>query len=224
MTTKATLKTRFEAIDADCESAARLELDRLFDPAYYDGAKFRAPSPQAAEAIWLKLIARKEHDFTQEIAQVLKTKPAVQSNILNKEIVSTLKAMVDAMFADERYLERMQDFYKEVARKALSQESSFVMDAKRLDLIDDTYRAGVKDALGRARRNIFAEFERDQSNEPKDTSFLSQWRHYSTLSPWQSIGTVVLLSLTSYLIAFIIASDTIQELLERFGWSSGTGL
>ncbi|SEO69019.1 hypothetical protein [Nitrosovibrio sp. Nv6] len=224
MTTKATLKTRFEAIDAHCESAARLELDRLFDPAYYDGAKFRAPSPQAAEAIWLKLIARKEHDFTQEIAQVLKTKSAVQSNILNKEIVSTLKAMVDAVFADERYLERMQDFYKEVARKALSQESSFVMDAKRLDLIDDTYRAGVKDALDRARRNIFAEFERDQSNEPKDTSFLSQWRHYSTLSPWQSIGTVVLLSLTSYLIAFIIASDTIQELLERFGWSSGTGL
>lgn len=224
MTTKATLKTRFEAIDADCESAAKVELDRLFDPEYYGGAKFRAPSPQAAEAIWLKLIARKEHDFTQELAQVLKTKSAVQSSVVNKEIFSTLKAMVDAMFADERYLERMQDFYKEVTRKALSQESSFVMDAKRLDLIDDTYRAGVKDALGRARRNISAEFERDQGNEPKDTGFLSQWRHYSTLSPWQSIGTVVLLSLTSYLIAFIIASDAIQELLERFGWSSGTGL
>ena len=132
--------------------------------------------------------------------------------------------MVDAMFADERYLERMQDFYKEVARKALSHESSFVMEAKRLDLIADTYRAGVKDALSRARRNIYAEFERYQTSEPKDTGFLSQWRHYSTLSPWQSIGTVVLLSLTSYLIAFIIASDTFQELLERFGWSSGTGL
>ena len=59
---------------------------------------------------------------------------------------------------------------------------------------------------------------------PEDMSMISQWRRYSTLSPWRSIGTIVLLSLTSYLIAFIIASDTFRAILERLGWSSGTGL
>ncbi len=97
--------------------------------------------------------------------------------------------------------------------------------AKRLELIDATYRTGVRDALRRARQNILAELNLYKGRETaKDADFLTMWRRYSTLSPWRSIGTIVLLSLTSYLIAFIIASDTFRALLERFGFSSGTGL
>src|SRR5687768_7550907 len=217
------LRARLEPIDADCERAAKIELGELFDGASCTGARYRAPSPQAAEAIWLKLIARKEHGFTQEIVEFLKPKAAAQSAV-GKEVISTVQGMTETMFADERYLERMQDFYKEVARKAPVHEPFPDLQAGRLDLVDGAYRTGVREALRRARRNIISEFERHQPDLPKDAGFLSQWRHYSTLSPWQSIGTIILLSLTSYLIAFIIASDAVQGLLERFGWSSGTGL
>lgn len=215
------LKTRLEAIDAECESAVKIELDKLYDDAYHDGAKFHIPSPQAAEAIWLKLIARKEDAFIQEMITALKPRSA----ILSKEAASSIEQMMEDMFADDRYLERMQDFYREVAKKALLHTSSFDMDAKRLDLLDSTYHVGVTDSLRKVRRQVLAELEPyTQLPPPEDTGFLSQWQHYSNLSPWRSITTIVLLSLTSYLIAFIIASDTFRGLLERFGWSSGTGL
>jgi hypothetical protein len=215
------LKTRLEAIDADCESAAKIEVDELYDNAHYDGSKFHVPSPQAAEQIWLKLIARKEHEFVQEMAQVLKP----GSPALSKEAASGIEETVDDVFADDRYVERMQDFYREVSRKALLYEPSFNMEARRLDLLDSTYRAGVIDALHKVRRNIRAKLESyKQPATPGETDFFSQWRQYSSLSPWRSIVTIVLLSLTSYLIAFIIASEAFQEFLERFGWSGGTGL
>lgn len=221
--TNDTLRARLEAIDADCEREAKIELGELFDGASHSGARYRAPSPQAAEAIWLKLIARKEDGFTREIVEFLKPKAAAYSAV-DKEVITTVQEMTDAMFADERYLDRMQDFYREVAGKAPVREPFPDFQAGRLDFVDDAYRTGVREALRRARRNIISEFERHQPDLPKDAGFLSQWRHYSTLNPWQPIGTIILLSLTSYLIALIIASDMVQGFLERFGWSSGTGL
>lgn len=216
-----TLKSRLEIIDADCESAMGIEVDKLYDNVYYDGTKFHIPSPQAAEAIWLKLIAMKEQEFIQEMTPALKSR----STILSKKDASIIEGMVDEMFADDRYLERMQDFYREVTKKALIYESSFDMDAKRLELLDSTYRMGATNALRKAQRNILAELEPyTQPDVPEDTGFLSQWRHYSNLSPLRSITTVVLLSLTSYLIAAIITSEIFQGFLERFGWSAGTGL
>lgn len=220
-----TLKTRLEAIDTDCESAAQAELDTLYESSGHGGAKFRVPSPQAAEAIWLKLIARKEHEFIQEMIQISKPKPgqsATPGTIPEGERES-IEDILNAAFAEERYLERMQEFFQEVTRRAEQHEPSFDMDAKRLDLIDTTYRAGVRDALRRARRNVLDEFKLKQQNTEADAGFLSQWRQYSTLSPWRSIGTIVLLMLTSYLIAFIIRSDAFRGLLERAGWPSGTG-
>ncbi len=214
------LKTRLEAVDADCENAVKIEVDELHDNAYYDGAKFHLPSAQAAEAIWLKLIARKEHEFIQEMARVIELR-----SILSKETASSIEKMIGTMFADDRYLERMRDFYREVSRKALVYEPSFDMQARRLDLLDSTYRTGVVDALHKARSNILTKLE---PYKPLDTSggtdFFSQWRQYSSLSPWRSIVTIILLSLTSYLIAILIASQTFREFLERFGWSVGTGL
>ncbi len=215
------LKTRLEAIDADCESAVKLEVDELYNNAYYDGSKFHVPSPQAAEAIWLKLIARKENEFIQEMAQALKPKSA----ILSKEAASDIEGTIDAAFADDRYVERMQDFYREVSRKALLYGPSFDMKAKRLDLLDSTYRTGIMNALRKARSNILAKLELyKQPNMPGEADFFSQWRQYSSVSPWRSIVTIVLLSLTSYLIAFVIASETFKEFLESLGWPGGTGL
>ncbi|HEX8874649.1 MAG TPA: hypothetical protein VF780_08465 [Nitrosospira sp.] len=226
------LNTRLKMVDADCESAAAAELDKLFEDAHGGGTNFRPPSPQAAEAVWLKLIARKEHEFIQEIDKALKAESAGQSAakpaIPGKEDISAIEETIAELFVDDRYLERMQAFYREAASKAALHTSytpSPDAQAKRLDLIDATYRTGITNALRRARRNVLAEVEAYKGPAaPEDTSLLSQWRHYSTLSPWRSIGTIVLLSLTSYLIAFIIASDTFRALLERLGWSGGTGL
>jgi hypothetical protein len=119
----------------------------------------------------------------------------------------------------------MQSFFREAARNTPEQEPFTDSQAKRLELIDATYRTGVRDALRRARHNILVELNLYKGREAtEDAGFLTTWRRYSTLSPWRSVGTIVLLSLTSYLIAFVIASDSFRALLERFGFSSGTGL
>ncbi len=224
-----TLDTSLRTLDADCESAAETEYNKLLEDARNGGANRRPPSPQAVEAIWLKLIAKKEYEFIQEIDNVLASKSADQAAakpaISSKEDIAAVEEAIDELLADDRYLERMQEFYQEVARKTAPDVSSSNAQAKRLDLIDATYRTGIKSALRKARHNVLAELEPYRlPAAPEDTSLLSQWRLYSTLSPWRSIGTIVLLSLTSYLIAFIIASDTFRGLLERLGWSSGTGL
>ena len=223
------LNARLEILDADCENAARVELDTLFEDAGNGGATSRPPSPQAVEAVWLRLIGEKEYKFIQEIDKFLEVKPgdqpAAKTAAPEPDDISTVEKTINALFADDRYLERMQEFYQEVARKAAPNASSSDAQAKRLDLIDATFRTGVKSALRKARHNVLAKLESYKlAAAPEDISMISQWKRYSTLSPWRSIGTIVLLSLTSYLIAFIIASDTFRAILERLGWSSGTGL
>jgi hypothetical protein len=225
------LKAKLEAIDADCESAAKLELDTLFETAPHDNnnTKNCAPSPQAVEAVWLKLIARKENEFINEISRTLKPKSAggstIQSVVPDKELVSTVEAMVDTIFAEDRYVDRMQDFYHFATGKAPVDEPSSARQAKQPDLIDNAYRTGVQNVLRRSRQTVLREFDLYKPlKAPENAGFLSEWRHYSTLSPWRSLGAIVMLSLMSYLIAFIIASDSFRGLLERFGWSTGTGL
>ena len=62
-----TIKASLEAIDAECENAAQAELDELSKSMPGDGATFQPPSPQAVEAIWLRLVARKEQEFVQAV-------------------------------------------------------------------------------------------------------------------------------------------------------------
>lgn len=218
------IRIGLETIDADCESAAKIELEKLSEDACRD-QKSGVPSPQAAEAIWLRLIARKEHEFIQEIGRVLKLKPAVPYPNSSKQLISDIEAMVDSMLAENRYMDRLRNFYQDAAGVP-EQEGTVHTQAKRLELLDATYRTGVRDALRRARQNILAELNAYKHRETsgEGAGFLSTWRRYSTLSPWRSIGTIVFLSLTSYLIAFIIASDTFRAFLERLGFSTGTGL
>jgi len=218
------LRTGLQAIDAECESAAKIELEKLLgDPS--SGQKPNIPSPQAVEAIWLRLVSRKEHEFVQEISRTLKPAHAPSHPITSQEQLVEVETLLSEMLAEDRYEDRMQCFFRETARSKPGHGPNKDSQAKRLELIDATYRTGVRDALRRARQNILAELNLYKGGEEaKDTDFLTMWRRYSTLSPWRSIGTIVLLSLTSYLIAFIIASDTFRALLERFGFSSGTGL
>jgi hypothetical protein len=218
-----TLRTGLETIDADCESAAKIELENLFKDIGHN-QQSRLPSPQAVEAIWLRLITRKEHEFIQEIARVLKPKTGAPHPTPGKEVISDIETLVDSILADSRYVDRLKHFYEEAAKTA--PEPSLDTQAKRLELIDAAYRTGVRDALRRARQNILAELNlyKHGQGPGEDLDFMSMWKRYSTLSPWRSIGTIILLSLTSYLIAFVIASDTFRALLERFGFSTGTGL
>ena len=217
-------KTGLEAIDAECESAAKIELEKLFGDAR-SGQKPHMPSPQAVEAIWLRLITRKEHEFIQEISRILKPAAAASHPRPSKEQLGEIETLVGSMLAEDRYEDRMQSFFREAARNAPEQEPFTDSQAKRLELIDATYRTGVRDALRRARQNILVELNLYKGRDAtEDAGFFTTWRRYSTLSPWRSVGTIVLLSLTSYLIAFVIASDTFRALLERLGFSSGTGL
>lgn len=217
-------KTGLEAIDAECESAAKIELEKLFADAP-PGRRTHMPSPQAVEAVWLRLITRKEHEFIQEIRSILKPAAAASHPRPNKEQLAEIETLVGSMLAQGRYEDRMQSFFREAARNTPEQEPFTDSQAKRRELIDATYRTGVRDALRRARQNVLGELKLYKGREvAEDEDFLTMWRRYSTLSPWRSVGTIVLLSLTSYLIAFIIASDSFRALLERFGFSSGTGL
>jgi hypothetical protein len=223
------LGSRLQAIDADCEHAARTELAQLFENAQRSENSFRLPSPQAAEAIWLKLIARKEHEFIQEIDKALRRKPAAQSAGKNansgNEDIARIEALVAELLDDDRYISRLRDFYQEAARKSTAHGTGNGGHDSQPGFIDATYRTGITAALRKARRNVLMELE---PHKPvaghEDNSFLSQWNRYSTLSPWRLIWTIVLLSLTSYLIAFIISSDAFRGVLERFGWPVGTGL
>jgi hypothetical protein len=221
------LGSRLQAIDADCERAAKIELAQLFENVRGSENNFRLPSPQAAEAIWLKLIARKEHEFIQEIDKTLKEKLAAQSSgknaIADNEDIAGIEALVAELLADERYVDRMRNFYQEAALRATSPGTGG--QASQAGFIDATYRTGITAALRKARRSVFAELEPHKpvaANE--DNSFSSQWNRYSTLSPWRLIWTIIMLSLTSYLIAFVISSDAFRGFLERFGWPGGSGL
>jgi hypothetical protein len=218
------LRTGLEAIDAECEGAAKIELEKLFGEAR-SRQKSHMPSPQAVEAIWLRLITRKEHEFIQEIRRILKPAAATSQPRPSKEQLAEIETLVDSTLAEDRYEDRMQSFFREAARNTPEHDPFTDSQAKRLELIDATYRTGVRDALRRARQNILFELNLYKGREAaEDAGFLTTWKRYSTLSPWRSVGTIVLLSLTSYLIAFIIASDSFRALLERFGFSSGTGL
>lgn len=74
-------------------------MDKLYADARYDGSKFCIPSFQAAGALWQNLIAKKEREFIQEIARVLKTPGAT----LNKQGTATVKRVIEEVFVEDRY-------------------------------------------------------------------------------------------------------------------------
>lgn len=126
------LKTKLEAIDADCEGAGLPEIDKLYAEARYDGSRFRVPSFQSAGAIWIGMILTKEREFIKEIARVLGTPGA----ILSVEGTADVRSLVEGIFSEDRYVERMQIFSEGVGRKASSYGLAFDATAHRIDISD----------------------------------------------------------------------------------------
>ncbi len=186
------LKTKLEAIDADCEGVVLSEIDKLYAEARYDGSKFHVPSFQAAGKLWLDLIARKEREFVKEVSRILGT-PGV---ILNVEDAAEVRSFVEGVFAEVRYVERMRIFSEGVGRKAASYGLAFDAKVHRIDIPDAAYRAGAMNALRRARANVLAEVELlSHSKTPEFVRLLSQWWRYLRLHPWRSLSAIMLLIL-----------------------------
>lgn len=213
------LKARFESINKKCEEINKLKLNKLYIGSADEKSEFSAPSPQVLEALWFDLIKNKEHEFIKEISSVLNK---ADSN-LNKENICTIEEIINDIFSDDQYLERMSDFYKEFDKKIALNRPSFDSAARKLDLINSAYQEGITKVLQKARNHVLAELRFHEKNESKNLDILAQWRKYSTLSPLRAISTIVLLYCTSLLIAWLIKGETFQRFLEYFGWSVGSG-
>ena len=136
----------------NAKAPRKSELEKLLGDAS-SGQKPNFPSPQAVEAIWLRLISRKEHEFVQEISRILKPAHAPSHPGTGKEQLVEVETLVSEMLAEDRYEDRMQCFFRETARSTPGHVPFKDSQAKRLELIDATYRTGVRDALRRAPRD-----------------------------------------------------------------------
>lgn len=215
-----TLNAKLEAINDKCENTIKLKLHKFHTDIHYDNLEFHTPSPQVIEALWFDLITEKEHEFVKEIALALN----IPNTTLSKENALSIEKTINDVFADDQYLERMRDFYKEFYEKDVLNGMLIDSTTNRLDLIDSAYQEGLIKILCKARGHVLAELELHKKNEPEELGIFAQWRKYSTLSPLRAISTIVLLYCTSLLIAWIIKGETFQQFLERFGWSAGSGL
>ena len=213
------LKARLESINKKCEEINKLKLNKLYNGSVDEKSEFFAPSPQALEALWFDLINSKEHEFIKEITSVLNK----GDTNFSKENICAIEAIINDVFSDDQYLERMSDFYKEFDKKTALKRPSFDSAANKLNLINSAYQEGITKVLQKARNHVLAELRLHKKNESKNLDILMQWRKYSTLNPLRAIGTIVLLYCTSLLIAWIIKGETFQRFLEYFGWSVGSG-
>lgn len=207
MTVADILRTKLEAIDADCESALTPEVVKLCAEARYDGSKFHVPSFQAAGALWLGLIVRKEHEFIAEIARVLRT-PGV---ILSGKDAVAVRNGIDEIFSGARYLERMQILSGRVARAAERYGLVFDATVHRVDIPDSAYSAGAMKALRKARANVLAELDlHSHSNTPERIRSLSKCWLYLLSHPWKSLAAFLLLGLVPWLISKVSVADVVQ--------------
>ena len=211
------LKARFESTNKKCEEINKLKLNKLYDGSVDKQLEFSVPSPQVLEALWFDLINSKERGCIKEINLVLNK---VDTD-LSEENIRTIEEVINDIFSDDQYLERMSDFYKKFDKKTALNRPSFDSAANKLDLINSAYQEGITKVLQKARNHVLAELRLHRKNESKSLDILAQWKKYSTLSPLRAIGTIILLYCTSLLIAWLIKGETFQRFLEYLGWSVG---
>lgn len=149
------LKTKLESADAECESTAAAEIQALYSQAHYDGSRFVAPSFQEAGSVWIKLVKAKENEFIQEIVRVSTTSGAY----LSRKDVKSVTKVLEHLFRDERYLERVRVFSEGVVRTASRYGIAFEAEAHGLRIHGPGYQAAAKNALRRARKNVMSELE-----------------------------------------------------------------
>lgn len=186
------LKTRLEAIDAECEGAARPAIDKFYEEARYDGSRFCVPSFRAVGAVWLRLVAEKERRFITEIGGILGHSAAG----LSRDGRATIQAFIDATFSEAKYLDRLVRFSEGVGRRAASYGVKFDAAMYRFDVADSAYRVGVMNAARKARSNVLAEIDlRSHPNAPNFVLSLSGWWQYVRAHPWKAIGALAVLGI-----------------------------
>jgi hypothetical protein len=206
------LKTKIEAIDAECEAATRPGVNRLYAEARYDGSRFCVPSFRAASAIWLSLIAEKERRFIEEVGRVLRT----PGSFLSGEGEIKIRGVIETVFSDDKYLERLRVFSEGVVRQAASYGLPLDLAAQRFDMADSAYRAGVMNAVRKARTTILAEIAlHTQSNAPDSVQALVKWWRYVRSHPWKALGALVLLGLVPWLISKVSVTDMLNWIQTR---------
>jgi hypothetical protein len=147
------LKTKLNAINADCEQNARAEIDNFYAEAKFDGTHFRVPSFRSVIAVWLRLIATKESEFLAEIARVLK----LTQERLSEEDISQLKKVIEEYFTESRYADRMNRFIESIKRKYARYGLAFDPQAYRADIYLSEFQVGILNSIRRARANLLAE-------------------------------------------------------------------
>lgn len=204
------LKTKLHAIDSECESLARSEIDVYYQSAKYDGNRFVVPAFQEVSAVWLKLIADKENRSKEELSKVL-SHP--NSDIGSKEIAA-LDGLISELFDDSRYLDRLSSFSEGIGRKASSYGVQFDPRVYRFDLHDSAYRVGVKNSLGKARRLLNAEASlHSLPRTPESVKKIKEWLSFMRARPWQSLAFMLAL------VCFALLSSV--GLPDVLGWLEG---
>lgn len=155
--------TKLAAIDHECESVARTEIDELFSQAVYDGNRFQVPSFQETSGIWLRLINQKEKVFCAEISRILRMGKLLPRDDFFEQAMN----LIEGYFQENHFLPRLNKFVQRVGRHASRYGVKLDESAYRLDLAVAAYEAGVKNRLRQALTNVSAELALHMGNTPK---------------------------------------------------------
>jgi hypothetical protein len=186
------LRTKLQGIDTECETAARPDIDKLYGQARYDGSRFIVPSFQEAGAVWLKLISEKERRFVSEIERVC----AVSNAILDATARGKVEEIIDELFDDDRYIDRLKNFSEGIVRIASRYGLALNLSERRFDIVNTAYRAGVMNTARRARKNMRAEIAlHSRSAIPESVNKFAKWRSYIKDRPWAALAALALLML-----------------------------
>lgn len=205
------VKTKLQAVDGECESKARVQINTCYESATYNGTRFVVPFFPDVSTVWLELIEEKERRSLEELSKVL-SHP--NSEIDPKGQVE-IEKLVDIFFAEPGYVDRLSGFSEGLGRKAMSYGIQFDPSIYRFDLHDSAYRAGVKNALRKARRSLTAEVSPySQPSAPDAIKNLKRWQSFIRSRPLQSLAYIVGL-------AFLVLLSSVV-LPELIAWVKGT--
>jgi hypothetical protein len=65
------VKTKLQAVDGECESKARVQINTCYESATYNGTRFVVPFFPDVSTVWLELIEEKERRSLEELSKVL---------------------------------------------------------------------------------------------------------------------------------------------------------
>lgn len=156
------LAAKLAAIDRECETTARGEIDFLYSQATYHCGRFQSPSLQEASSVWLRLISRKEKEFCAEITRILAT--AKQSP--DDELFTHGMRLIEGYMDEQHYLNRLRVFENGLCRKAASYGLVLDPHADRSDHAMALHETGVKNSLRNACTNISAELALHNQSTP----------------------------------------------------------